>query len=74
MDYKSYELDNWWKFISYDMIKEYEIIYEPVVVDGVEIPKYNIYYYINDVLELIEYHSTDGINGEIRYGYKPKNS
>jgi hypothetical protein len=56
------------------MIKEYEIIYEPVVVDGVEIPKYNIYYYINDILELIEYHSTDGINGEIRYGYKPKNS
>jgi hypothetical protein len=56
------------------MRKEYEIKYEPVRVDGVEMPKYNIYYYINDILEGKEFHSNDGINGDIRYGYKPKSN
>jgi len=55
-------------------MREYEIKYEPIFKNEVEIPKYNIYYYINDILESIEYHSKDGINGEIRYGYKPKSN
>jgi len=55
-------------------MKTYEIKYEPVVVNGVSIDKYNIYYYINDELETKEYHSIDGVSGEIRSGYVPKNN
>lgn len=51
------------------MIKKYQIKYEPVTIDGILYPKYNIYYYINGEFELSEFHSTDGVNGEIRYGY-----
>lgn len=50
-------------------MKTYEIKFEPVVVDDVTYPKYNIYYYINNVLEIKLFHSIDGINGEIKDGY-----
>lgn len=30
---------------------------------------YNVYYYIDDKLENIEYHSKDGINGTVKDGY-----
>lgn len=53
-------------------MKTYEIKYEPVKVDGKTIDKYNVYYYINGKQETKEFHSTDGINGEIRQGYKLK--
>lgn len=53
-------------------MKTYEIKYEPKEIDGEIIDKYNTYYYINGELENVEFHSTDGINGEIRYGYKLK--
>lgn len=53
-------------------MKEYEIKYEPIIVDGKEIPKWNIYYYVNNELETKEFHSTDGINGEIKPGYEKK--
>jgi len=50
-------------------MKTYEIKYEPVTKDGVEYPKYNIYYYINGNLDSKEFHSIDGVNGEIRISY-----
>lgn len=52
-------------------MKTYEIKYEPVIIDGKEYPKYNVYYYINGDFETKEFHSKDGINGEIRQGYEP---
>jgi hypothetical protein len=54
-------------------MKTCEIKYEPVVIDGTSIDKYNIYYYNNGELESIEFHSTDGINGEARPGYTKLN-
>ena len=53
-------------------MKTYEIKYEPVKVDGKTIDKYNIYYYINELQDGKEFHSVDGINGEIRQDYKLK--
>lgn len=54
-------------------MKTYEIKYEPVNIDGINIPKYNIYYYDSEgKLETKEFHSIDGINGEIKNGYKIK--
>ncbi len=53
---------------------EYEIKYEPVNIEGVEYPKYNIYYYINGEFETKEFYAID-LNdpiGIIRYGYKLK--
>lgn len=50
-------------------MKTYEIKYEPIIIDGSENPKYNIYYYINGVLDDYQFHSIDGINGEIKQGY-----
>jgi hypothetical protein len=47
-------------------MKTYEIKYEPVTVNGVEKPKYNVYY--SDGVK--EFHSVDGINGVIKEGYK----
>lgn len=48
----------------------YELKYEPVTVDGQEYPKYNIYYSDG----VVEFHSTDGINGVIRAGFKDANA
>jgi len=54
-------------------MRTYEIKYEPITHEGKTIDKYNIYYYLNGVLESPkEYHSKDGINGEIRQGYTLK--
>lgn len=50
-------------------MKTCEIKYEPITIDGKLIDKWNIYYYKNNELELKEFHSTNGINGEIRSGY-----
>jgi hypothetical protein len=47
-------------------MKEYKIVLE----NG----KYNIYYYINGVQETKEFHSIDGISGNIRDGYTEKNA
>jgi hypothetical protein len=47
-------------------MKEYKIVLE----NG----KYNIYYYINGELECKEFHSIDGIYGNIREGYTEKNA
>lgn len=54
------------------MKKEYEIKYEPVTIHNVLYPKYNIYYYGGEVDGLKEFHSTDGVNGQIREGYTLK--
>ena len=54
-------------------MKTYELKYEPVVGDKVEIPKWNIYYYDEKGnLELKENYSCNGVvgNDEIRQGYK----
>lgn len=53
---------------------EYEIKYEPVDIEGVIYPKYNIYYYINNELDTKEFYAINLENPEgiIRYGYKPK--
>lgn len=53
---------------------EYEIKYEPVNIEGIEYPKYNIYYYINGELETKEFYATDLNDPQtiIRYGYKLK--
>lgn len=48
----------------------YEIKYEPVTIEGIEYPKYNIYY--SDGSK--EFHSTDGINGTIRDGFTKLNA
>ncbi len=53
-------------------MKEYYIAYEPLVLSDREIPKYNIYYYYNNMLEGKEYHSSDGKNGYIKSEYKLK--
>ena len=52
----------------------YEIKYEPVNIEGIEYPKYNIYYYTNNDLETIEFYATDLTDPQaiIRYGYKLK--
>lgn len=52
----------------------YEIKYEPVTVENIVKPKYNIYYKGGEFDGLGEFHSTDGINGTIREGYKKINS
>lgn len=56
-------------------MKTYEIKLEPVKLPDKSIKeKYNIYYYDEEcVLESKEFHSTDGVNGEIRKGYVIKN-
>lgn len=54
-------------------MKECVLKFEPVTVDGVYIPKWNIYYYDEKSnLELVENYSCNGIvlNDEIRKGYK----
>lgn len=53
-------------------MKTYEIKYEPITIEGKIIDKYNIYYYINGKEDAKEYHSTDGINGDVRQGYTLK--
>lgn len=53
-------------------MKTYEIKYEPVTIDGKKIDKYNVYYYVAGKLENKEFHSTDGINGDVRQGYTLK--
>jgi hypothetical protein len=53
-------------------MKEYYIAYEPLETKGRTIPKYNIYYYYNNMLEGKEYHSSDGKNGYIKPEYKLK--
>jgi hypothetical protein len=53
-------------------MKTYEIKHEPININGEVIDKYNIYYYENDTLITKEYHSTDGINGEIKNGFVKK--
>lgn len=47
----------------------YELKYEPVTIGGVLKPKYNIYYTGGPFDGCGEFHSVDGINGIIRYGY-----
>lgn len=49
--------------------KTYEIKFEPVEIEGVTYPKYNIYYYWDDEFYTKEFHSIDGVNGIIRSGY-----
>ena len=51
-------------------MKTYEIKYEPIIIEGKKIDKYNIYYYIDGVEYTREFHSTDGINGTIRDGWR----
>ena len=51
-------------------MKTYEIKYEPITEEGKQIDKYNIYYYINGKEDSKEFHSTDGINGTIRDGWR----
>jgi len=53
-------------------MKTYEIKREPIVKDGKEIVKYNVYYNAYGLLENKEFHSTDGINGDVRQGYTLK--
>lgn len=55
-------------------MREYEIKYEPVVIEGSTIDKYNIYYYINGEQETKEFYALDLNNpiGEIRQGYTLK--
>ena len=40
-------------------MKTYEIRYEPVIIDGKIIDKYNIYYYTDNVLENKEFYGYD---------------
>lgn len=51
-------------------MKTYEIKYEPIEIEGNIIPKYNIYYYIDGKEYTKEFHSTDGVNGIIRDGWR----
>ena len=51
-------------------MKTYEIKYEPITIEGKQIDKYNIYYYVAGKLENKEFHSIDGINGTIRDGWR----
>lgn len=54
----------------------YEIKYEPVIIGDAEKPKYNIYYTGGEYNGQKEFHSVDGVNGNIRSGYtvlNPKN-
>jgi len=64
-------------------MKEYEIIKESVITDdiyegekliskGVKKDKFNVYYYLGGEFECKEFHSTDGVNGEVRKGYTLK--
>jgi len=53
-------------------MKTYEIKYEPINIKGKSIDKYNIYYYVAGKLENKEFHSIDGINGDVRQGYTLK--
>lgn len=55
-------------------MKSYEIKYEPVIVGGSEIPKYNVYYYDGEEMIGSEFHSSDGKNGSVREGFKNKNA
>jgi hypothetical protein len=52
-------------------MKTYEIKKELIKTDenGVDIFHYNIYYYIDGIEETKEFHSKDGINGNIKEGY-----
>ena len=52
----------------------YELKYEPVTIKGQLRPKYNIYYTGGQFDGVVEFHSTDGISGTIREGYKNKNA
>lgn len=56
-------------------MKTYELKYEPVTINGVLYPKYNIYYYIDNMLWLKEFFNTTGIIDpeQVRYGFVPKN-
>ena len=53
-------------------MRTYEIKYEPITIEGKQIDKYNIYYYVAGKLENKEFHSIDGINGDVRQGYTLK--
>ena len=53
-------------------MKEYYIACEPVTINDRVMAKYNIYYYHNNIVVGKEFHSTDGINGIIKQGYKLK--
>lgn len=53
-------------------MRTYEIKYEPIKIEGKVIDKYNIYYYVGKHLENKEFHSVDGINGDVRQGYTLK--
>lgn len=56
-------------------MKEYEIKYEPVILnDGTTKDKYNIYYYVNNELETKEFYAFDLQNPltSIRFGYNLK--
>lgn len=53
-------------------MRTYEIKYEPITIEGKIIDKYNIYYYVAGKLENKEFHSIDGINGDVRQGYTLK--
>jgi hypothetical protein len=49
------------------MIKDYVILYQPVTVNSVVKPKYNIYYYIDGVQDGPEqFHSIDGVTAQIQ--------
>ena len=56
-------------------IMTYEIKYEPVIIDGVEISKYNIYYYENDTEFTKEFYgySLNEPKTTIKLGYTLKN-
>lgn len=54
------------------MTKTYEIKYEPVEVEGITYPQYNIYYFEDDIEVNKFYHSNDGVNGTVLDGYVNK--
>ena len=53
-------------------MRTYEIKYEPITIEGKVIDKHNVYYYVAGKLENKEFHSIDGINGDVRQGYTLK--
>ena len=50
----------------------YEIIYAPIIINGIVIPKYNVKYTGGEYAGLVEFHSIDGVNGTTRINYIKK--
>jgi hypothetical protein len=51
-----------------------EIKYEPVFGEGgINVDKYNIYYIGGELDGMVEFHSYDGVSGEVKNNYPLKN-